>query len=199
MMTVNIPLIIQLFVLLNPFYSISFLISAHKKKMNVHTIAFKSVITAYIIALIIIFFGPFLFNIFGITLDSFRIAGGVVLLLLGINMVKSHEENGHEFKAIDSLITLIATPLLTGPATISFITIKAYEIGKIPVFINVSLAFVLVGVVFILISYMVDKINLGLVDIASRVLGLFLSAVAIEMIAKGIEGSIKASLAGKVL
>jgi len=198
MVNINFILIFQLFVLLNPLYSISFLVSAHKKRMNVHAIAFKSVITAYVLAVIIIFFGPFLFNIFGITLDSFRIAGGIVLLLLGINMVKSHEDNGHEFKAIDSLITLIATPLLTGPATISFITIKTFEIGKIAAFLNVSIAFVLVGLVFILIAYMIDKINLSLVDIASRVMGLFLSAVAIEMLATGIEGIIKTYMAVKV-
>ena len=183
-MLIIFSLIIQLFILLNPLYSVSFLIRAHKQRMNVHVIAVKSVITAFVIATIVTFFGSFLFDIFGITPSSFRIAGGIVLLLLGINMVKSQEENHHEFKAIDSLITLIATPLLTGPATISFITLKAYEMGKMTVFINVLLAFILVGMVFIILAYMIDKVNLGVVDIVSRVMGLFLSAVAIEMIAK---------------
>jgi multiple antibiotic resistance protein len=114
-------------------------------------------------------------------------------------MVKSQEDNNHEYKAVDGLITLMAAPLLTGPATISFITLKAYEIGKMTVFINVLLAYILVGMVFIILAYMIDKINLNVVDIVSRVMGLFLSAVAIEMIAKGVEGIIHAAVLNKVI
>lgn len=192
MIVFDITLVVQIFALLNPLASFPFLISAYKKKMNVKIIAVKAVIVAFLIALVIIFIGPFLFSIFGITLDSFRIAGGIVLLLLGINMVKPNGKNDKEAGGIDSLITIIATPLLTGPATISFITIKAYEIGKIPLLFDLCWAFLLVAIVFILFSFTINRINVRVVDIASRIMGLFLTAVAIEMISKGIEGVIKA-------
>jgi multiple antibiotic resistance protein len=91
---------------------------------------------------------------------------------------------------MNSLIAIMATPLLTGPATISFITIKSMEIGMIPVFINLCAAFILVGTVFMLFSVFIDRINTKVIGIMSRVLGLFLSAIAIEMISAGIEGTI---------
>jgi multiple antibiotic resistance protein len=183
----NIALIIQIFALINPLASFPFLISAYEKKMNVKIIAVKSVLVAFVLAILITLIGPSLFTIFGITLDSFRIAGGIVLLLLGIDMVRPKEEE-HKVGKINSLIAIIATPLLTGPATISFITIKAFELGKMHVLYNVCIAFVLVAIVFILFSFLISKINTTVVDIASRIMGLFLTAVSIEMIASGIQG-----------
>jgi len=160
--------------------------NAHKQKMNVKRIAYLSVFTGFVIAIAIVYVGPFVFNLFGVSLDSFRIAGGIVLLLLGLSTIRPHEEEYHKTEGVNGLISIIATPLLTGPATISFITIKTYELGALPVLFNVIAAFVLVGLVFVLFAHLIPRINVHLVDISSRVLGLFLTAVAIEMIGKGI-------------
>lgn len=181
----NFALILQIFVLLNPLSSFPFLMNAYKKKLDVKKIAFNSVITAFIIAVIIIFIGPSLFKLFGVTLNSFRIAGGIVLLLLGINTVRPKENGVREVGGVNSLISIIATPMLTGPATMSFLTIKAYEIGHTNLLLNTIVAFIFVGVLFITFSFLIPKVNVGLISISSRVLGLFLTAVAIEMIAKG--------------
>ncbi len=187
MQAFDIALILQIFVLLNPLASFPFLMNAYKKKHNVKIIAAKAVSVAFIIAIATVFLGPSLFSVFGITLNSFRIAGGVVLLLLGINMVRPSDGH-HNNIQIQSLITIIATPLLTGPATISFLTIKVYEIGRITLLINLISAFILVAIVFFLFSCLVNKINARIIDIVSRVLGLFLTAVAIELISDGIQG-----------
>ncbi|MBI4447653.1 MarC family protein [Candidatus Woesearchaeota archaeon] len=194
MVSFDLALIIQIFILLNPFSSFPFLLSAYENRLNVRFIAAKSVIVAFIIAISITFVGPLLFKVFGITLDSFRIAGGIVLLLLGIEMIRPQHEEHPKSGEVNSLITLIATPLLTGPATISFITIKAYEIGKTPVLINLFIAFILVGITFMIFSLLVKKINATVIDIISRIMGLFLTAVGIEMITKGVEEIIKIAL-----
>jgi multiple antibiotic resistance protein len=189
----DLSLAIQLFVLLNPLASFPFLIQAYQKKVNVQMIAVKATLTAFSIAVVMAITGPILFDVFGITLDSFRVAGGLVLLILAYNMVKPGEEKEHrEIKNIDALTTIIATPMLTGPAVISFITVKAYEIGRTDILTHVVAAFVLVGAVFFVFSLLVSKINPKLVNILSRILGLFLMAVAIEMISKGIEGLVRA-------
>jgi multiple antibiotic resistance protein len=186
-------LIVKIFVLLNPFSSFPFLINAQKKKMNVTRVAIKAVLAAFAVALVIALVGPSLFSVFGISLDAFRIAGGIVLLLLSISMIRPHEEDRK--MSATSLITIIATPMLTGPATISFITLSSFEIGLAPVLANLCLAFVAVGAVFIVFSMAVKKINPSAVDMVSRVSGLFLAAVAIEMIAKGIDGMVLSYIA----
>jgi len=194
MNAIDFSLIVQIFVLLNPMASFPFLVSAYEHKLNVRSVAVKAVLVALIVALTILFIGPYLFNIFGIGIDSFRIAGGVVLLLLGVEMVrpKKAKASDEEKVKVNSIITLIATPMLTGPATISFITLKSYDIGKATMLTNLLLAFLLLGVVFFLFSVFITKINMKIIDITSRVMGLFLTAVAIEMMAKGIEGIIRA-------
>jgi multiple antibiotic resistance protein len=186
----DLALIIQLFILINPLSSLPFLMAAYKKDVNVRRLSLHAVITAYFLAVSIAILGPFLFNIFGVTLDSFRIAGGIVLLLLALDTIKPPKEEAYEIGAMDSLVAILATPLLTGPATISFITIKSYEMSQMSLLMNISVAFLLVGIVFIAISYTIAKINIRMINIASKVLGLFLTAVAIEMIAKGMSGII---------
>jgi multiple antibiotic resistance protein len=190
----DLALIIQIFVLLNPLASFPFLIQAYQEKLNLKMLALKAVLTAFVIAVVIAIIGPLLFNIFGITLDSFRTAGGIVLIILGYNMIKPKEEQKKKIETIDSLTTIIATPMLTGPATISFVTIKAMEIGRTEVLANLVGSFILVGAVFFVFTLLVSKVNPKLVNILSRILGLFLMALAIEMIAKGIHGVIAAAI-----
>lgn len=184
---IDFALIAQIFVLVNPLSSFPVLMSAYKSKMNVKRIAISAVGIAFAIALIIALFGPFLFNFFGITVDSFRIAGGIVLLLLGLDTIRAKDEN-EKVTHTDSLISILATPLLTGPATISFITIKAYELGQITIISNLIWAFLAIGIVFVLFSFMIPKLNGKLINISAKVLGLFLTAMAIEMLAKGLYG-----------
>ncbi len=187
---IDISLIIQIFVLLNPLSSFPFLIAAYEKKMNLKAVVLKAVITAFAIAVVMALVGPTLFSVFGITLDSFRIAGGVVLIMLGYRMVRPKEEE-QKVTNIDSLITIIATPMLTGPGTISFITIKSLELGSPTVLSNLCFSFLLVGFIFFMFSLLVSKVNPKIVNILSRILGLFLMAVAVEMISNGLEGIIR--------
>ena len=185
---IDIALIIQLFALINPLSSFPVLLSACKSRMNVRKISVSAVIIAFLIAIIIAVAGPYLFSLFRVSLDSFRIAGGIVLLLLGLDKIRPKEEKKQNIKQAEALTSIIATPLLTGPALISFITIKAYEIGRLAIISNLLFAFIFVGIVFTIFGFTVTRINPKAIDISSRVLGLFLTAVAIEMIAKGITG-----------
>lgn len=182
---IDFALIVQLFLLLNPLSSVPFLMAAFKRKMNVRQIASASVITAFVIAVVIAFVGPYLFSFFGITINSFRVAGGIVLLLLGIDTIRPKEETKN-VGGIHSLISIIATPMLTGPATISFIAVKSYELPQIALLANIIIAFIIVGIVFVSFAFLIPKINENLVSITSRILGLFLTAVAIEMIGTGV-------------
>ena len=189
-------IVLQIFVLLNPIYSIPVLINAYKQKMDVSQVALNAVFVAFVIAVSLIFVGPILFETFGITLPSFRIAAGVVLFLLGIDMIRPKEESKSDLGEVEALISIIATPLLTGPATISYLTVKSLEIGQIPLLVDVVVTFIFVGIVFFAFSKIINKINLKVVGIVSRVLGLFLTAVAIEMIAKGVDAIFFSRLVG---
>jgi len=185
---ISFSLIFQIFVLLTPLSSVPVMLDAYGQRMNVKKIVINAIILAYIIAIAIALVGPSLFNLFGITLDSFRIAGGIILLLLGIDKTRSKKKEKGGIKKIDAIVSIMATPLLTGPATMSFITIKTYELGLLSLFLNITGAFILLSIVFAIFLLMLPRINEKIVSILAKILGLFLIAVAIEMIAKGIHG-----------
>ncbi len=181
---VNFAFVMQMFALLNPLSSFPVLMSAYKKKLDVRGIAVRASVVAYLVAMFCLFFGPQFFNLYGVSIDAFRVAGGVILFLLGIETVRPkpvHEELGE----VDSLIAIIATPLLTGPAVISFLTIKAMEDGAVSLVPDVTIAFLIVGAIFYIFSVMLPRINEKAVEILSKIMGLFLTAIAVEMIAKG--------------
>ena len=181
---VNFAFVMQMFALLNPLSSFHVLMSAYKKKLDVRGIAVRASVVAYLVAMFCLFFGPQFFNLYGVSIDAFRVAGGVILFLLGIETVRPkpvHEELGE----VDSLIAIIATPLLTGPAVISFLTIKAMEDGAVSLVPDVTIAFLIVGAIFYIFSVMLPRINEKAVEILSKIMGLFLTAIAVEMIAKG--------------
>jgi multiple antibiotic resistance protein len=189
--------ILQIFTLINPLASFPVLMQAQQKKLNVRMIALKATVTAFIIAVVIALIGPFLMDMFGITINSLRVAGGIVLLILGIQMVLPKDELHHKLVGgISGTITLIATPLITGPGTISYITVKTVEIGVSKILLSICVAFVLVGAVFVVFAFFVDRINDKIVDILSRVMGLFLCGVAIQMITVGLEATIKTAITG---
>jgi len=193
----DIGIILQLFALINPLSSLPFMISVHKQGINVRRLAINAIITAYVIAVCIALVGPYLFQIFGITPDTFRIAGGLVLLLLALETIRGGDEEYKPASSLDGLIAILATPLLTGPATISFISIKSYEIPLMILLLDISIAFFFVGLIFFVICLSIPKINLRLVDIVSKIMGLFLMAMAVEMISYGMTNIVKAAMGGK--
>jgi len=174
----------QMFALLNPLSSFPVLMAAYKKKLDVRGIAVKASVVAYLVAMFCLFFGPQFFNLYGVSVDAFRLAGGVVLFLLGLDTVRPKPVR-EDVGEMDSLIAIIATPLLTGPAVISYLTIKAMEDGAASLVPDVTAAFLVVGVIFFVFSVLLPRINEKAVEILSKIMGLFLMAIAVEMIANG--------------
>jgi len=185
-MILDAELILKIFFLLNPLSSIPLLFLAYKKRMDVRKVALYSVALAILVAVCFVILGPLLFQIYGISLDSFRVAGGVLVFLLGLSMARDQDRDYDKAKP-DDLINIIATPLLTGPATLSFLIITTAEIGMGAVLVNLVGAFVLVAFLFLLLTYFLPRVNLSYIMFISRLFGLFLVALGIEMMVAGLK------------
>jgi len=179
---------LRIFFLLNPLASLPLIFIAYKKGFNVKKIALNAVIIAFLIALSFIFVGNFLFLIFGITLDSFRIAGGILIISLGFEMVISREkETSLDITKPKSLISIIATPFLTGPATLSFLTILVIDRGIVFTFFALILAFIFVAFTFLILTWFIYLISIDYIEFVSRIFGLFVMAFGVEMLTHGIK------------
>jgi multiple antibiotic resistance protein len=176
---------IQIFFLLNPLASIPLLALAYQRGLNVRIIAIRAVILAFLIAFVFIFVGRFLFEIFDISLDSFRTAGGLIIVLLGIEMVLMREERTRDISSAKALISIMATPMLTGPATLSFLTVKYIESGWLDTLLSLLLAFIGVALVLLSFVWFLPKIKVEYIEFVSRLFGLFITAFGIEMLFLG--------------
>lgn len=138
--------------------------------------------------------GPSIFRLFGITLPAFQIAGGLVLLLSSLDMLRAQkspmretpEEFAEGMTKDDIAITPLAVPLLAGPGAITTSIVlsgRAANWGQKAVF------FVLIALVGLL-SYWVltlaadsaKKLSPTLLNIITRLMGLLLAAIGVQFI-----------------
>ncbi len=181
---------LTLFVIMDPFASLPAFFSLTKgcKEKKMKQTATKAVVIAGILAVIFLFGGLELLQILSITLADFKIAGGIMLMLLGLenvlNFTFSHSSNKEE--GLESAVVLIATPLLTGPGLITTLIVLSQTQGYLPVLIA------LVGALFLswIILYYATNARkiLGdrIITVFSRIMGLILLALGISFIKGGL-------------
>ena len=143
-------------------------------------------------------FGEGLLRLVGASLPAFQVGGGLVLLLMALSML--HAEPGHirqsadEAEALESgerfSVVPLAVPLLAGPGAIST-SIIAGQAGGAAHLGVVVLCIALVTLVQWIVLRLADRVGARMgvtgLNIATRLLGLLLAALAIEMMAVGLK------------
>lgn len=156
----------------------------------------KAAIVATCILLSFAFAGERIFQLFGISIPAFQIAGGILLLRFGIaqlsaerERVKSEEES-ESFERSDISIFPMATPLLAGPGSISTVVIRASTTKGIVDQVLFALSIVLVFVItyFLLRSapYLYRLLRRTGLNLLTRIMGIILTAMAIQYIINGL-------------
>lgn len=146
----------------------------------------NSVVIAGVILFVFAFGGKHLLGLFRISLDDFRVAGGVILLLVSIEGLLGRVE-AMKIKAEQLAVVPLATPLLAGPGSISLVIYLmegGYGIGPTVVSIIVN---VIIARLILIHSDRVFKVlgkNGSL--IIARIMSFILAALAISMIREGI-------------
>ncbi len=172
-------------------------------KEHQRIMAIRGILIAAAILLIFAFFGNILLTSMGITLASLSTAGGVLLLLIGIEMVLDREASGlkqttdEEIESTpkkDISVFPIATPLIAGPGTMgAVILLMANVEGDIirqGIVIGSLIIILLVTFLsLILASQIQDFFGVYGMRVISRVMGILLCALAMQFIFDGIERS----------
>ncbi|HSH43886.1 MAG TPA: MarC family protein [Arenicellales bacterium] len=165
--------------------------------------ALRGVIVAGVILLAFALAGKPLLASLGISLPALRIAGGILLLLIGIDMVFARSSGGtsttddearEAARKQDIAVFPLATPLIAGPGSMgAAILLMADAEGELVlqlVVIGTLLALLLLTLVGLLLASQVQKfIGLTAMHVISRVLGVLLSALAVQFVIDGIAQS----------
>lgn len=191
---------IFLFAVIDPIGSVPVFIAVTKdynEKEKRH-IAFKSVFVSALILLFFIAVGELILNAINVSISSFQIAGGLVLLLFALTMIFGESKPETEMKKIkntvETAIFPMAMPSIAGPGAMLAVVLltknSVYSIWE-----QVQLSFVLMGVlaIVLILLLLASKVHKIIGDagasVISRVMGLILSAVAISNIIDGIKSS----------
>lgn len=193
---------VGLFAVLNPLGVIPVFISVTadesdvQKKKTINTVA----ISVAIILILALFFGDLLLEFFGISINSFRIGGGILILLMAISMLhakKSHvkqtPEEANEAQAMESVaIVPLAMPLLAGPGSISGVIIASHKYPGILHHLAVALIVVILsGIIWGILKlspFIAKKMSTTGLNIITRIMGLILASIAVEFIVNGLKG-----------
>ena len=167
---------------------------------RIHMARLASLIT-FAILILSFFFGQRLLTMFGITLPAFEIAGGIVLLLVGLDMLQARrtaiketqEEKAEGITKQDVAITPMAIPMLAGPGAITAVILLTNKAETFTRYAILAGNIVLVSVLTFLILWFVAArsriFSVIALKITSRLMGLVLTAIAVQFILNGILAS----------
>ncbi len=211
-----------LFALLNPLGVLPIFIgyTSKERKGAQRWIALFIAITVWALLILFLLTGSALLRFFGISIDAFRIAGGILLTLIGINIVtgSSSQETENvlaqtettdlqEAKSVYRKIVIpLAMPLLVGPGVIANVILHASqaEVAKqdellVGFSVVIALISFLTFVIFLSGRWLQRVIgNVGL-SILTRILGLLVAAIGVQFMVTGISSVIITSIAPEIL
>ncbi|XRO75400.1 NAAT family transporter [Methanocaldococcus sp. 28A] len=193
----------SIFSILNPFGAVPVFITLTESypKKERDLVAKKTVIYTLAILLVFTLFGEWILKFFGISLDAFKIAGGILLLLISLDMVRGKQESKIQRKDIEAAYEIdeialmpLATPLLAGPGSITACMVAMAEAPTFgDKFLVILAILVSLGITYLTLlsaESVLDKIGKLGIRILTRMMGLILTAIAVQMVVNGIKGAL---------
>jgi multiple antibiotic resistance protein len=189
------------FAIMGPFSAMPIFVNltAGKSRLEKNELARRASIAGIIVALCSVWLGTYILGFFNIGIPAFRVAGGILLLTLAINMInaqipgsKQTPEELAEAKIStrDLAIIPLAIPLIMGPGAISTVIVFSnYSSGVGHLGMMSLIVGVLILNIFIFLraaAYLSEKLGLIGINVISRIMGLILASIAIEFMASGL-------------
>ena len=185
------------FVVIDPFGTTPIFMSLTKHQNAKEKVksAFEGVLTATIILIFFSIVGNFLLSYLNISLGAFKIAGGIILFIISLEMLfdKRQERKEKDIENVSNNIALfpLAIPLLSGPAAITSVIVIVSQFGD-------NLTYQLIGtfslvvvmlitfILFFIVSKFQQFINKKVINVFSRVIAIILAGLSIQYIIDGV-------------
>jgi multiple antibiotic resistance protein len=192
-MSFFISVYIKFFFIMTPFFVVSMFLSmtsnlddAHRKK-----IALKVTTAIIATSLILLFFGQYIFDLFGITLDAFKIGAGALLFLTAIDLMKKDVNEKVDCPTDISKHTIVplAIPITVGPGTIGALLVMGGEMTTFKLMCLGSSAVIcsILGAMLYLSSSIKKIVGVTGLIVLSKITALVLAALSAQLIFTGIK------------
>ena len=158
----------------------------------------SAVLTAFLVLAVFALLGGTIFQLFGITIDAFRIAGGIIFFGIGMDMlqakrsrVKATEEEEEEGRHKEDVgITPLGIPMITGPGAITTVMVLMAQATNVPrVAVVFGAVVVVLAITWIVLSAAPRLVRFfgqtGL-NVMTRIMGLLVTVIAVQYIVDGV-------------
>jgi multiple antibiotic resistance protein len=164
-------------------------ISARMTKTQRQKMLTRAVFASFWLLITFTLLGDFFFKFFGVSLDSFRIAGGILLLVISLKILLVGTWEEKQIDPESSGVVPIAFPLLAGPGAITQVIISTKQYGFLITFISI----LLVSIINYFVLKKIDSIykfmgKSGSVVI-SRLMSIMIAGISVDFIVKGISNT----------
>ncbi len=193
MLTMFINVYLKMFIILTPFFVMSAFLSITKDftRIERQRTATKVTVAVVVTCFVLYVFGRYIFDLFGITLDAFRIGAGAVLFLSAISMIQGKASISAEGSEQEVAVVPLAIPITVGPGTIGALLVMGAGLKTLPDQIVASAALLCAalsvgGLLFAAGRFERLLGQQGLV-ILTKLTGLFVSAIAAQIFFTGVK------------
>ena len=167
--------------------------------MEARRIAWTCAGAVIVTLLIVVWSGSLLLDLFGISLNSLRAAGGVIVPMIGLQMLWNkwgHNQSQSELEDCKPRASVgvvpLAIPVVAGPGTMAAVLVAAEQhplvLSKVEVSVVVVVLSALVGLLFSFAEPMARRRGDSGMGVVTRVMGMVLAAIAVGMLAEGLKG-----------
>jgi multiple antibiotic resistance protein len=197
-LTLFLKLFVALVALSNPFWGIPVFLSlttgfTPEERRRTALITPCAVVA---VAMITLLLGQGLLAFFGIHVPSFRIAGGIIVLLMALAMLSTKAETSSEHASDDGAsrniaVVPLAVPYLAGPGVITTIIVFAHNLHGVADYLAATVAIGLVAAILWVGLRFAEPLARSMgqsgMEIVSRIMAVLLAAIAVEMILVGVD------------
>jgi multiple antibiotic resistance protein len=156
----------------------------------------RSVLFSLVLVILFGFWGEAILGYLGIEMDSFRIAGGLLIFYTAFGMITRSGNAGDPFQEgvfEDISVYPLAIPLIAGPGCLTltvllFSNVRSDASGYLPLLLAILIIFMVTYVCFLLSGVLARLVGQTVNNMFTRLLGVILAALAIQFVADGIKG-----------
>lgn len=147
----------------------------------------KAAVAIFLLLALFSLVGEYVLRIFNISLESLRIAGGILLIILSVEMLLARERV-EEVRKGDFAVVPIATPLIVGPGTMSTLIVYSRIYGPLLTLIGAFIAF---GLTYLMLRYSYKTfkyLGRSVLQGLGKFMSIIVASIAVELILSGLRG-----------
>ena len=151
-------------------------------------------IIAFVIVLVFVLLGKYIFELFNISIPAFKITGGILIFYIGFDMLQSKQSNIKSLKKVqideNIAVSPLAIPILAGPGTIVTAMNFVANVKPIQVFLVIAIfgsMSLITYFTFRLSKYIVRLVGYNVIAVIGKIMGLIIAIIGTGMIIEGIK------------